>query len=87
VVATLPAGAIPKARLLNETDGLLKLLVEKSSGKILGCTLFCADSHEMINFVSAAMKLGADYTFLRDFIFTHPTMSESLNDLAKKIKL
>lgn len=87
VVATLPAGAIPKARLLNETDGLLKLLVEKSSGKILGCTLFCADSHEMINFVSAVMKLGADYTFLRDFIFTHPTMSESLNDLAKKIKL
>ena len=28
-----------------------------------------------------AMKTGQDYTFLRDFIFTHPSMSEALNDL------
>ena len=27
------------------------------------------------------MKAGMDYTFLRDFIFTHPSMSEALNDL------
>lgn len=27
------------------------------------------------------MKTGQDYTFLRDFIFTHPSMSEALNDL------
>lgn len=41
----------------------------------------------MINIVSTAMKLDADYTFLRDAIFTHPTMSEALNDLAKKINI
>ena len=29
----------------------------------------------------AMMKTGQDYTFLRDFIFTHPSMSEALNDL------
>ncbi len=86
-VASLPAGAIPRARLMNETDGLLKLIVDNKTGKILGCTLFCAYSHEMINIVSTAMKLDADYTFLRDAIFTHPTMSEALNDLAKKINI
>lgn len=27
------------------------------------------------------MKTGQEYTFLRDFVFTHPSMSEALNDL------
>ena len=27
------------------------------------------------------MKTGQEYTFLRDYIFTHPSMSEALNDL------
>ena len=48
---------------------------------ILGVTLFAPDSSEVINEVAIAMKTGQDYTFLRDFIFTHPSMSEALNDL------
>ena len=36
---------------------------------------------EVINLVAMAMKTGQEYTFLRDFIFTHPSMSEALNDL------
>lgn len=43
--------------------------------------LFAPDSSEVINIVAVAMKTGQDYTFLRDFIFTHPSMSEALNDL------
>ena len=35
----------------------------------------------MINIVKLAMDLNADYTVLRDQIYTHPTMSEALNDL------
>ena len=31
--------------------------------------------------VAMAMKTGQEYTFLRDFVFTHPSMSEALNDL------
>ena len=27
------------------------------------------------------LKMRQEYTFLRDFIFTHPSMSEALNDL------
>ena len=51
------------------------------TGKIMGCTLFCADASEMINIVNVAMKSGQHYSFLRDFIFTHPSMSEVLNQL------
>lgn len=81
IVKKLPVMAIPRAKTLGETDGLLKAVIDKNTGKILGCMLFAPDSSEVINIVAVAMKTGQDYTFLRDFIFTHPSMSEALNDL------
>lgn len=81
IVKKLPVMAIPRAKTLGETDGLLKAVIDKNTGMILGCTLFAPDAGEVINTVAVAMKTGQDYTFLRDFIFTHPSMSEALNDL------
>ncbi|SDN70488.1 Pyruvate/2-oxoglutarate dehydrogenase complex, dihydrolipoamide dehydrogenase (E3) component [Psychrobacillus sp. OK028] len=82
-VLSMPAAGIPRARILEKTDGLLKALIDPKTNEILGCTLFCAESSEMINVVKVAMEAKLPYTFLRDTIFTHPTMSESLNDLFK----
>lgn len=78
---TIPVATIPRARVLGSTDGLLKSVVDANSGKILGCTLFCVDSSEVINTISLAIKAGLDYSVLQDQIYTHPSMSESLNDL------
>nr|WP_302828735.1 FAD-dependent oxidoreductase [uncultured Bacteroides sp.] len=80
-VNKLPVAAIPRARTLGDTNGLFKVVVDANTDKILGCTLFGPDSSEVINLVAMAMKTGQEYTFLRDFIFTHPSMSEALNDL------
>ncbi|WP_306539786.1 FAD-dependent oxidoreductase [Megasphaera sp.] len=79
-VMTLPAAAIPKAKVLRKPEGVLKALVG-ADDQILGVQLFCAESHEMINLVKMAMDNNLKYQVLRDFIYTHPTMSESLNDL------
>lgn len=84
-VARLPAAAIARAKLNEETEGLLKAVVDAQTDQILGCSLFCADSQEMIHIVQIAMETGQPYTFLRDHIFTHPSMSESLNDLFQLI--
>lgn len=80
-VNKLPVAAIPRARTLGDTNGLFKVIVDADTDKILGCTLFGPDASEVINLVAMAMKTGQEYTFLRDFIFTHPSMSEALNDL------
>lgn len=80
-IVRLPAASVPRAHTLEQTDGMLKAIIDKKTGQILGATLFCVDSSEVINIVAMAMKLGQPYTFLRDFIFTHPSMSEALNDL------
>ncbi|MBC3939688.1 MULTISPECIES: FAD-dependent oxidoreductase [Anaerotruncus] len=80
-VLTLPAAAIPKAQVLKHPVGLLKAVVDADTNKILGAMLFCEESYEMINIVKLAMDLDADYTVLGRQVFTHPTMSEALNDL------
>ncbi len=80
-VARLAAAAIPKAQVLRKPDGFLKAVIDADTGKILGVAALCAESYEFINVVKLAMDLGADYTVLRDQIFTHPTMCEALNDL------
>ncbi|WP_438313206.1 FAD-containing oxidoreductase [Sporosarcina sp. FA9] len=85
-VATMRAGEIPRSQIIKQTDGMLKALIDPDSKEILGCTLFCAESSEMINIVRLAMEAKLPYTFLRDQIFTHPSMSEGLNDLFSKFE-
>lgn len=85
-IARIAAAAFPRTRTFDQSDGLLKAIVDTETGEILGCTLFCAESTEVINAVSLAIRAGKDYTFLRDSIYTHPSMSESLNDLFGLIK-
>lgn len=80
-IARLPAAAIPKAQVLGKPEGLLKAVIDKETGMILGAHLFCEQSHELINLVKIAMDAKLHYTVLRDMIFTHPTMGEALNDL------
>lgn len=79
--ATLPAAAIPKAQVLRQPTGILKVIIGAKTDKILGAHLFCAESYEMINLIKMAMDAGIPYMALRDAIYTHPTMTEAFNDL------
>lgn len=85
LTARLAVAAIPKSRVLEQSAGMLKMIIDKETLQILGAHLFCLESHEMINLVKMAMDAGLPYTVLRDAIYTHPTMSESFNDLLSSI--
>ena len=80
-VNRIAVASIPRMRTIGETDGLLKAVIDARTNRILGCTLFCPESSEVINTVAVAMKSGRTAAFLRDFVFTHPSVSEALNDL------
>ena len=77
----LPTAAIPKAQVLRETRGALKVLVEEGTGLILGAHLFCPESPEMINLVKRAMDSKIPASELAEQIYTHPTMTEAFNAL------
>lgn len=80
-VKRLQTVAIPKAKVLGETHGLLKAIVDTETGLILGATLFCPEAHELINLLKLAMDHQIPAEALRTQIFTHPTIAEALNDL------
>ncbi|QWB90911.1 MAG: FAD-dependent oxidoreductase [Candidatus Saccharimonas sp.] len=80
-IKEIPAAAVPKLQLEFKTTGLLRAIVDSKTNKILGAALFCYNSPEVINIIKTAIDTGLDYTVLRDQIFTHPTVAESLNDL------
>lgn len=80
-VKVVKVASIPRAKILEEERGVLKAVIDESSGRILGCSLYSVESSEVINIVTMAIKENKKYSYLRDFIFTHPTMSEALNDL------
>lgn len=84
-VAKLDASAIPRAKTLGQTDGVLKAIVDTQTGRILGCTLFCHAAGEMISTVQMVMQAQMPYIVLRDGILTHPTMTEGLNMLFSKL--
>ncbi len=85
-VGLTACAGFPKAKVLEETRGLLKAVIDRPTGKILGCSLLCAESFELINLIKLAMDAGLPYTVLRDMIFTHPTMAEGLNDLFSAVR-
>ena len=85
-VGKIEAMAIPKGKIEGKSEGFLKVVVDAKTDKILGATLLCNTSHEMINIIALAMKGNLPYQIIRDMIFTHPTMSESLNDLFGAVK-
>lgn len=80
-VASLPPAAVPRARILDSPQGLMKSVIDVDTNKILGCTLFCVEASEMINTIQIAINAGMDYREVRDTIFTHPSMTEAFNDL------
>ena len=80
-VAKLDASAVPRAKTLSQTDGLMKAIVDTKTDRILGCSLLCHAAGEMISTVQMVMLARMPYTVLRDGVLTHPTMTEGLNML------
>ncbi|KRM93124.1 pyruvate 2-oxoglutarate dehydrogenase complex, dihydrolipoamide dehydrogenase (E3) component [Lentilactobacillus senioris DSM 24302 = JCM 17472] len=85
-VGKLATTAVPKAHVLGNTTGYLKVLVDPANHEILGATLYCIEAQELINMISLAMHQHLPYEVLRDQIYSHPTMTEAFNDLFGTIK-
>ncbi|WP_116116212.1 FAD-dependent oxidoreductase [Austwickia chelonae] len=73
--------AMPRPKILGETHGLIKFLIDAEERTILGATVFCTDSQELVNMVALAIRLGATVEDLRDGIWTHPSSTEAFNEV------
>ena len=59
-----------------ESDGMLKLIFNKDTGKVLGAHIFGLHAADLIQEVANAIARNQDVTQLATEIHTHPTLSE-----------
>jgi pyruvate/2-oxoglutarate dehydrogenase complex dihydrolipoamide dehydrogenase (E3) component len=80
-VAKMPMNYVARALEVDESRGFMKAIVDAESGQILGCAILGIEGGEIMAMLQMAMMGKLPYTVLRDAVFAHPTLAESLNNL------
>jgi pyruvate/2-oxoglutarate dehydrogenase complex dihydrolipoamide dehydrogenase (E3) component len=80
-VAKMPMSHVARALEVDETRGFMKAIVDADSDQILGYACLGIEGGELMNMVEIAMLGKVPYTVLKEAIFAHPTLGESLNNL------
>jgi pyruvate/2-oxoglutarate dehydrogenase complex dihydrolipoamide dehydrogenase (E3) component len=80
-VAKMPMSSVARAIETAETRGFMKIVVDSDSEQILGAAVLGIEGGEIATIVQIAMEGKLKYTALRDGIFSHPTLAESLNNV------
>ena len=81
-VSQCPLSANPRARILGETDGLVKLVCEAGNGRILGVHLMGPHATDLIAEGALAEQLGATADDLAWTTHAHPTLPEAVLEAA-----
>ncbi len=85
-VASMPMNYVARANEMGESRGLMKALVAAESDEILGCAVLGVMGGEIMALIEVAMLGKLPYTALRDGVFAHPALAESLNTLFSKVE-
>lgn len=76
--AVLPMTAVSRAREESETSGLIKLLIDEDSERLVGATMLGVGADEIIQTVSLLIAANASWRTVRDTLPIHPTVTEFL---------
>lgn len=79
--AKMPMSYVARALETDEKRGVMKAVVDMDTGKILGFTCLGLEGGELMSVVQMAMIGNVGYESLRDAVWAHPSLSESLNNL------
>ncbi len=82
VIKKMPWSASGRAVALGRTDGLTKLIFDKASQRLIGVGLAGPHVGEMIAEGALALEMGAVAYDVASTIHPHPTLSETISDVA-----
>lgn len=80
-VARMPMTYVARALEVDETRGFMKAIVDAGTNQILGAAVLGLEGGEIMSMLELAMMGNLPFTKLRDAVFAHPTLAESLNNL------
>ena len=77
----MPMNSVARAIEMDESRGMMKAVVDGGTSEILGCAVLGIEGGEIMAMIQIAMMGKLPHTALRDGVFAHPTLAESLNTL------
>lgn len=80
-VAKMPMSYVARALETDESRGVMKAVVDCGTGRILGFTCLGMEGGELMAVVQMAILGGVRYEVLREAVWAHPSLAESLNNL------
>ena len=84
-VGTFSFRASGKARAEGEREGLVKIVADAASGKVLGGQICGPHATDLIHEVVLAVRLGATVQQLGDMVHAHPTLMEPIMEAAEDV--
>lgn len=80
-MAKMPMTRVARAREKSETDGFMKILVDKDNGEILGAAFLGVEGDEAVQTIAALIQAKAPYTTICKTVLIHPTVTELIPTL------
>ena len=84
-VMVMPMSHVGRALEIGEARGMIKAVVDAGTDTILGCAVLGIEGGELMSVLQMAMMGGVTTARLRDGVFAHPTLAESLNSLFTRL--
>ena len=81
-VGSFPFAATGRALAAHETTGLVKVVADAETDRVLGVHVFGAQASELVAQAVIAMEFGATAEDLALTMFAHPTLSEAMHEAA-----
>jgi pyruvate/2-oxoglutarate dehydrogenase complex dihydrolipoamide dehydrogenase (E3) component len=80
-IAKMPMSSVARALEVDESRGFMKAVVDADTNQILGAAVLGIEGGEIMSMLELAMLGKMPFTTMRDAVFAHPTLAESLNNL------
>jgi pyruvate/2-oxoglutarate dehydrogenase complex dihydrolipoamide dehydrogenase (E3) component len=85
-MGTYPLSSVARAIERDETAGLMKIIVDGESDRILGAAILGSEGGELVQILGAMILAGAPYTVLKGAVYIHPTLAEGFFGLMESVK-
>ena len=85
-VGKIPMRRVARAIERSETAGLMKVVVDAETERILGAAILGVGGGELVQTLMGLMMAGAPWTLFREAVYIHPTLTEGFYALMDSVR-